>query len=72
MPFVVARTAKHKQIIPVMIDFAAGLSAATDTEPQYEPRHEKTCLRGLPPGKTQTGLLSYRDELEARNFGYRN
>ena len=26
-----------------------------------EPRHEKTCLRGLRPGKTQTGLLSYRD-----------
>ena len=26
----------------------------------YEPRHEKTCLRGLRPGKTQTGLLSYR------------
>ena len=27
----------------------------------YEPRHEKTCLRGFRPGKTQTGLLSYRD-----------
>ena len=26
-----------------------------------EPRQEKTCLQGLPPGKTQTGLLSYRD-----------
>ena len=25
-----------------------------------EPRHEKTCLRDLRPGKTQTGLLSYR------------
>ena len=24
----------------------------------FEPRHEKTCFR---PGKTQTGLLSYRD-----------
>ena len=23
-------------------------------------RHKKTCLRGLRPGKTQTGLLSYR------------
>ena len=30
----------------------------------YEPRHEKTCLRGLRLGKTQTGLLSYRDQLE--------
>ena len=27
----------------------------------FEPRHEKTCLRGLQPGKTQTGLLSYKD-----------
>ena len=27
----------------------------------FEPRHEKTCLQGLQPGKTQTGLLSYRD-----------
>ena len=26
----------------------------------YEPRHMKTCLRGLRPGITQTGLLSYR------------
>ena len=24
-----------------------------------DPRHEKTCLRGLRPGKTQTGLLSF-------------
>ena len=28
-----------------------------------EPRHEKTCLRGLRPGKTQTDLLSYRSYL---------
>ena len=27
---------------------------------KFEPRHEKTCLRGLRPGKTQPGLLSYR------------
>ena len=27
----------------------------------HEPRHEKTCLRGFRPGKTQTGLLSYRN-----------
>ena len=27
----------------------------------YEPRHEKTCLWGLRPGKTQTSPLSYRD-----------
>ena len=30
-----------------------------------EPRHEKTCLRGFRPGKTQTSLLSYRDKLES-------
>ena len=36
----------------------------------YEPRHEKTCLRGLRPGKTQTSLLSYRSKLESLNFGY--
>ena len=29
----------------------------------FEPRHEKMCLRGLRPGKTQTGLLSFRDQL---------
>ena len=37
---------------------------------QNEPRHEKTCLRGFRPGKTQTGLLSYRDKLESLNFGF--
>ena len=31
----------------------------------YELRHEKTCLGGFWPGKTQTGLLSYRDKLES-------
>ena len=34
----------------------------------YEPRHKKTCLRGFRPGKTQTGLLSYRDQLESLKF----
>ena len=38
----------------------------------YEPRHEKTCLPGLRPVKTQTGLRSYRDKLEAWDFTYRN
>ena len=27
----------------------------------YEPHHKKTCLQGLRPGKTQTGLHSYTD-----------
>ena len=30
-----------------------------------EPRHEKTCLRGLRPGTTRTGLLIYKEELDA-------
>ena len=33
----------------------------TPIEIRNEPRHEKTCLRGLQPGKTQTGLLSWWD-----------
>ena len=36
----------------------------------YEPRHEKICLRGLRPGKTQTGLLSWWDQPGSSNFGY--
>ena len=28
-----------------------------------EPCHEKTCLRDFRPGKTQTGLLTYRSKL---------
>ena len=28
---------------------------------KFEPCHKKTCLQGLRPGKTLTGLLSYRD-----------
>ena len=27
---------------------------------RHEPRHKKTCLRGLRPDKTQTGLCSHR------------
>ena len=37
-----------------------------------EPHHKKTCLSGLRPGKTQTGPLSYRSELESWNYKYRN
>ena len=33
--------------------------------PTYEPRSEKTNLRGFRPGPTQTGLYSYRRWLEA-------
>ena len=31
----------------------------------YEPRREKTGLRGFRPGLTQTGLYSHRSRLEA-------
>ena len=37
----------------------------------YEPRCEKTGLRGFRPGPTQTGLYSHRRWLEAGNFGFR-
>ena len=37
----------------------------------YEPRCEKTCLRGLRPGPTQTRLYSYIRWLEPGNFGFR-
>ena len=34
----------------------------------YEPRYEKTGLRGFGPGPTKTGLYSHRRWLEAKNF----
>ena len=37
----------------------------------YEPRFEKTGLRGFRPGPTQTGLYNYRRLPEAGNFGFR-
>ena len=37
----------------------------------YEPRCEKTGLRGFRPGPTQTGLYNDRRLLEASNFCFR-
>ena len=37
---------------------------------KYEPRRQKTGLRGFRPGPTQTGLYSHRRWLETRNFGF--
>ena len=37
----------------------------------YEPRCEKTGLRGFRPGPAPTGLCSHRRWLESRNFGFR-
>ena len=42
--------------------------SADSTSTPNQPRHEKTCLRGLRPGKTQTGLLSYRSKLRVLKF----
>ena len=38
---------------------------------KYEPRCEKTDLRGFRPGPTQIGLRSHRRWLEAWNFIFR-
>ena len=38
----------------------------------YEPRCEKTGLRGFRPSPTQTRLYNHRRWLEARNFVFRN
>ena len=54
------------------IYFQTNCHAAGHIKVKFEPRHEKTCLRGLRPGKTQTGLLSYREPSLSWNFGYRN
>ena len=35
-----------------------------------EPRHEKTCLQGFPPGMTQKVLYRQRRWLEAWNLGF--
>ena len=37
----------------------------------FEPRRQKTGLRGFRPGPTQTGLYSHRRWPEAWNFGFR-
>ena len=36
----------------------------------FEPRHEKTCIRGFRPGPPQTGLYSHRRWLEIGKFGF--
>ena len=46
-------------------DFLSGIIIATSMSVRlsYEPRREKTGLRGVRPGLTQTGLYSYRSRL---------
>ena len=43
-----------------------------DQQGIYEPRSEKTGLRGVRPGPTQTGLYRHTRWLEARNFVFTN
>ena len=48
-----------------------GLKVSIFYEPGWdniEPQHLKTCLRDLRPGMTQTGLLSYRDQLDSQIY----
>ena len=52
-------------ISPILQNISQSLTVqheiTADEQLLIQPRHEKTCLRGLRPGKTPTGLLSYRD-----------
>ena len=52
--------------IQLVLSCSLGLSTFVS-----EPRHEKTCIRDFRPGKTQTCLFSYRDQLESCYFGFR-
>ena len=45
----------------LIVYIKVGLVMFTKQPYANEPRHEKTCLRGFRPGKTKTGLLSFRD-----------
>ena len=51
---------KSKDQISSMVAVQLHVSATL-----FEPRREKTCLRGFRPGPTQTGLYKLRKELEA-------
>ena len=44
-----------------IIVFFIEMPSASKIQHINEPRSEKNCLQGFRPGKTQTGLLSYRD-----------
>ena len=44
----------------VLLASSTETSNSTERSLLFEPCYEKTCLRGLRPGKTQTGLHSHR------------
>ena len=50
----------HESSYPECVNFQSA--------PNNEPRHENICLRGFRPGKTQTGLLSYKKLARALKF----
>ena len=66
----VCEASETNQVSICYNDFIPCLVALHHDVLLYQPRHEKTCLRGLRSGMTQTGLLGYRDEGEAWNFGF--
>ena len=47
-------------VLGVCVPFPLGVLGMEFDCLTFEPRHEKTCLRCLRPGKAQIGLLSYR------------
>ena len=58
-------------MLTAMNDHKVGFCIGDSNKALFEPRHEKTCLRGLRPGPTQTGLYNHRMWLKAWNFGIR-
>ena len=49
-------------VVKEILKHACGATSFSDTPLfPYEPQYKKTCLQGFRPGKTQTGLLSYRE-----------
>ena len=53
--FVTTRCFTLDLILPFVVILLALLSGREDG--LYEPRHEKTCIRGLRPGKTEKSCL---------------
>ena len=51
----------HGEAAISMVQYGSPISGLFTIKFLNELRHEKTCLRGLRPDKTQTSLLSYRD-----------
>ena len=54
----------ERTALPAVYGFAGQIPVDSELHTNQltllEPRHEKTCIRGFRPGKTQTGLRSHR------------